>query len=332
MTRKFFLSLGLPVLALSFIGSPVLAQKVTYVLPAPYPLPSFMFLYAAEGKGFFKDQGISIKFVVGKGGVDAVKQVGAGNAEFGGGLGDSPIIVRPQGVPVKGVALMGDGALHFIAARKDLGVNTLKDLKGKQIAVMTYADTSYFVLLAILAKLGIKKQDVTINAYGPGGMIKAVMTGKAVALFNPPFFGASVQAKYPTLWVQATKFFPSFAQAVVTSDKMIKGKSNLVRKFVLASLKGMKYTMDHPEEVKQIYIGRNPTWKKPARRKVLDTVVEKYVKEIYPGQKVLGEMDLDRLREVQDYYLKVKVIRKKSKLTDLFDNSFVRQVASEISR
>lgn len=332
MARKFTLSLGLTLFALSFVANPALAQKITYVLPAPYSLPSFMFLYAAEGKGFFKNQGIKVKFVVGKGGVDAIKQAGAGNAEFAGGLGDGPIIVRPQGVPVKVVALMGGGALHFVAARKDLGINTLQNLKGKEIAVMSYGDTSYFVLLAILAKLGIKKQEVTINAYGPGGMIQAVLSGKAAALFNPPFFGASIQAKHPTLWVQATEFFPSFAQAVVTSDKIIKDNPGLIRKFVLASLKGMKYTMDNPEEMKKMYVGRNPTWKKPGRAKVLDTVVEKYVKEVYTGQKVLGEMDPKRLEQVQDYYLKVGVIRSKSKLTDLYDNTFVRQVADEISR
>lgn len=332
MARKFSISLAGAFLLVGLGGGLALAQKVTYVMPAPYELSSFMYLYGAEGKGFFKEQGLEVKIVVGKGGVDAVKQVGAGNAEFGQGLADSPIIVRPQGVPVKGIALLGHGALHYIAARKDMGVNEPKDLKGKEIAIMSYGDTSYFVLLAVLAKLGIKKEEVTMNAYGPGGMITAVMTGKAAALFNPPDFGAPIQAKYPTLWIQATEFFPSFAQAPVSSDKYIKEKPEVVRRFVLAVLKGLKYAMADPAGVTAIYMKRNPGWEEPDKKKVLDVTVEKYVKEVYPGQKVLGEMDMERLKKVQDYYHEVGVIREKSKLEDLFTNQFIREVAGAVSK
>ena len=45
------------------------------------------------------------------GGVDVAKQIGAGNAIIGGAIGDTPIIVRANGVPVKAVAVLGAGAL-----------------------------------------------------------------------------------------------------------------------------------------------------------------------------------------------------------------------------
>src|SRR3546814_11580363 len=85
----------------------------------------------AQQRGYFKAEGLNVTFQIAKGGVDVAKQVGAGNAVVGGGIGDTSIIVRPNGVPVKTVALLGGGSLMQLVINKDTGVSTIKDLKGK---------------------------------------------------------------------------------------------------------------------------------------------------------------------------------------------------------
>ncbi|MGH7004281.1 MAG: ABC transporter substrate-binding protein, partial [Alphaproteobacteria bacterium] len=82
------------------LGNQAAAQeKVTYLFPAPPMLPAFGPIRLAQGKGYFKAEGLDVEFQVGKGGVDVAKQIGAGNAALGGILGDGPILVRPQGIP-----------------------------------------------------------------------------------------------------------------------------------------------------------------------------------------------------------------------------------------
>src|SRR3546814_1030743 len=51
----------------------------------------------AQQRGYFKAEGLNVTFQIAKGGVDVAKQVGAGNAVVGGGIGDTSIIVRPNG-------------------------------------------------------------------------------------------------------------------------------------------------------------------------------------------------------------------------------------------
>src|SRR5690554_6151385 len=94
-------------------------EKVTYLLPAPKTLPSFAPWLIAEHEGYFADEGLEVEFVTGKGGVDVAKQVGAGNAVIGGAIGDTPIIVRANGVPVKAVAVIGAGSLTLVASHSD---------------------------------------------------------------------------------------------------------------------------------------------------------------------------------------------------------------------
>src|SRR5689334_14859381 len=118
-------------LAMAGAAAPAAAEDVTYLLPAPQSLPAFGPWMVALQRGYFKDEGLNVTFQIAKGGVDVAKQVGAGNAVVGGAIGDTPILVRPNGIPVKAVAVLGGRSLMQLVLNKDKGVNSIKDLKGK---------------------------------------------------------------------------------------------------------------------------------------------------------------------------------------------------------
>ncbi len=130
-------------IALSLIAGMAAAQeKVTYLFPAPDFLPAFAPFKLAMAKGYYKEAGLDVTFQVGKGGADVAKQVGVGNADLGGGIGDTAIIVRANGIAVRGVAVLGEKALTQINWRKDAGIKSAADLKGKSIGVLSYQDTT----------------------------------------------------------------------------------------------------------------------------------------------------------------------------------------------
>src|SRR5215471_4130024 len=148
-------------LALLIAAAPATAEEeITYLLPAPASLPAFSPMMIAQHKGYYAAEGLKVRFVTGQGGADVATQVGAGNAELGGGIGDTLIIVRPNGVPVRSVVLLGGGALTQIIIRTDSGIKDIKGLKGKTVAVMSYQDTTYYSLLGTLANFGMSKADV----------------------------------------------------------------------------------------------------------------------------------------------------------------------------
>jgi len=80
-------------------------EKITYLLPARRVF-RLRALVLAKHLGYYKDAGYDVEFVVARGGVDVAKQVGS-QCGIGGAIGDTPIIVRANGVPVKVVGLMG---------------------------------------------------------------------------------------------------------------------------------------------------------------------------------------------------------------------------------
>src|SRR5215475_2398403 len=153
------------------------AEKITYLLPAPPSLPAFAPWVLAKHLGYYTEAGYDVDFVVARGGVDVAKQIGAGNAPIGGAIGDTPIIVRGNGVPVKSVGLMGGGALTVVVGRKDRGIAKLEDLKGKKISVLAFQDTTYYALLGALASKSITKNDVNAQAVGPAAVASLVVAG-----------------------------------------------------------------------------------------------------------------------------------------------------------
>src|SRR3954467_4534053 len=86
-------------------------ETVTYLLPAPLYLPAFGPWVVARERGYYAAEGLDVVFENGKGGADVAKQVGVGNAVVGGATGETAIIVRSNGVPVKSVAVLGGRGL-----------------------------------------------------------------------------------------------------------------------------------------------------------------------------------------------------------------------------
>ena len=115
-------------------------------------------------------------------------------AIIGGGIGDTPIIVRPNGIPVKAVAVLGGGSLMHLTVDANSGIKSIADLKGKTITALSLQDTTYYALLGMLASAGLSKHDVKAQAAGPVGVWKLFMAGKSQAMASVGDWTALVQS------------------------------------------------------------------------------------------------------------------------------------------
>ena len=147
------------------------------------------------------------------------------------GIGDTSILVRPNGIPVRSVALLGGGSLVQLVARADRGIEKVEDLKGKTITVLSYQDTTFYASQGIMAARGLTRNDANIQAAGPQGVWKLFVEGKADAMIGVPDWigiarGQGVKMKI----FNARDYFPSMAQAILSSDEMIKNDPALNRR------------------------------------------------------------------------------------------------------
>ena len=325
--RRNFLAAAVAAAAISLCAAPAQAQQkmeeVNYLLPAPSFLPAFIPWVLAQQRGYYAQEGLKVTFQVGKGGVDVAKQVGAGNAAIGGGLGDTPIIARAQGIPVKAVAVLGGGSMTNLVVHDGQGLTGPKDLKGKTITVLAYQDTTFFSLLGMLASAGLSKGDADIQAAGPTGIWQQFAANKAAAFAGP--VDRAVNAKDAGAKIKIYRgdsYFPSMAQAIIASDEMIQKRPDLIRKLVKATLRGLDDVLKQGKGVVPDYIAGAPNFK--GKDIFLEEVVALYTEYTYKGQKVLGQMDADRLAKVQKFYVSQNIVPKETAIAELFTNQFVQ--------
>jgi len=296
-------------------------RDVTYLLPAPPSLPAFAPWMIAQQKGYYAQEGLKINFVVGKGGADVAKQVGAGNAPLGGGVGDTPIIVRPNGVPVKAVAVLGGASLMHLALNRAAAPGGIPDLKAKTIGAMSYADTTYYALLGMLRANGVAKSAVDIQASGPS-VWQLFAEQKIPALASVPEWTVSAQeAGVKVELIPADRYFKSMAQAILASDETIRKEPELIRKFVKATLRGLADISRDPVAATADYVKAVPAYQ--GREKYVESVLRLYNATVYQGQPRLGAIDPDRVATLQAFYLNEGIISRAVPLNDLFTNDFV---------
>jgi NitT/TauT family transport system substrate-binding protein len=297
-------------------------KEITYLLPAPGTLPAFGPWMLAQAKGYYAAEGLDVKFVAGRGGVDVAKQVGAGNAVIGGAIGDTPIIARAQGIPVKAVAVLGAGSLMQLVSHEDAKIESPRELKGKTVTTLAYTDTTYYALLGMLSKSGLTKNDVDIQAAGPAGVWQQFAARKAVAMAAvPDWTVTAMEAGAKVTILPSDVYFKSMAQAILVSDETIQKDPELVRKLVRATLKGMKDIMANPKEAAKAYVAHVTAHK--GKEASIEKTFEMYNKYVYANQKVVGQMDETRLAELQKFYVSNGVVPKEVPVKDLYTNQFV---------
>jgi NitT/TauT family transport system substrate-binding protein len=326
LTKRAFLKTTIALAAaMVAVAQPARAQteEVTYLLPAAAFLPAFGPWMLAQARGYYAQEGLKVNFVVAKGGVDVAKQVGAGNAQIGGAIGDTPIIARAQGVPVKAVAVLGGRSLTQLVVHDGKGINGPKDLKGRTITTMAYQDTTFFALQGMLASAGLTKADVDAQAAGPAGVWQLFAAGKADAMAAvPDWIVSATQAGAKVKVFSSDDYFKSMAQAILVSDETIQKRPELVRKLVRATLKGMQDIMKDPAAAARDYANAVPQHK--GKEASVEAVFKLYNTYVYPGQKVLGAMDPERLAAVQKFYVKEGIVAKETPIAELYTNQFVQ--------
>lgn len=323
MFRKMILiTLGLA-LTLAACGSSKSANEaLTRIrLPMGY-IPNIQYapFYVAVEKGYFADAGIEIEFDY-KPETDGVALVGAGELPFAVVSGEQVLLARAQGLPVTYVAAWYQQYPVAIIAKSEIGVLVPQDLKGKKIGLPGLFGASYIGLRALLNAGKLTEADVTLDAIG-FNQVQLVVAGQQNIIVgyaaNEPI---QLRAQgIPVTELRVGDYVQLAANGLLTSEKVIAEKPDLVRSFVGAFLKGLKYTIEHPDEaftISQAYIPNFSELDAGVQRRVLAVSIEQW------NGDHLGYSDPRAWENMQDVLLDMGLISEKMDLNKAFTNEFV---------
>jgi NitT/TauT family transport system substrate-binding protein len=322
LKKLVYLMLGLAI-SLSACGSPqVKNEPLTHVrLPVGY-IANIQFapLYVTIEKGYFKDAGIEVEFDYSFE-TDGVKLVGAGELPFAVVSGEQVLLARTQGIPVTYVAAWYQKYPISVVTKSDMGIATTKDLKGKTIGLPGLFGANYIGLRALLFSAGLSESDVKLEEIG-FNQVELVAAGKQDIIVgytaNEP-----IQLKAQGIDVTELRVADSVQLAsngILASEKIIKENPKLVKAFVGAFLKGLKYTIENPDEAYTLsakYIPNFADLDKTVQKEILATSIEMWKADR------LGYSDPQAWKNMNEVLVKMKLISEPVDLSKAFTNQFI---------
>jgi NitT/TauT family transport system substrate-binding protein len=144
-------------------------------------------LTIAERLGYFKDEGLEVEISDFEGGSKALQAVVGGSADVVSGAWENTIDQQPKGLALQGFVLQGRYPMITVGIAKAKAANykSPKDLKGMKIGVSAPGSSTNRVVLHLLAKDGLKGEDVSIIGVGTSaGVIAAITGGQIDAVSN----------------------------------------------------------------------------------------------------------------------------------------------------
>jgi NitT/TauT family transport system substrate-binding protein len=252
--------IGRPMLAATLAlgagsGVAAAADKVTFVTDFGFNGRHAYYFVALE-KGYYAKQNLDVNIVRGQGSADAVKQVAAGTAQIG--FADTAAIVLGRGndqIPTKLVAIVYAKPPHAIYVLKDSGIAKPKDLEGKKLA-----DTAFSAvpkLFAAYAKAAhIDAGKVTWLVAAADALPAMLTTGRADGIgqfiVGEPLLAKAAAPKQVLALSYADAGLDLYSNGIIASDNIIKSNPDLVRRFVTATMQGLKDAIANPQEAGEI--------------------------------------------------------------------------------
>jgi len=248
----FILLITLSVTACAEGGKTPLEQTHIRLPMAYIPNVQFAPFYVAYDKGYFEEVGIDLEFDYSFE-TDGVAMVGANDLQFAIVSGEQVPIARAEGIPIVYVMAWYKDYPVAIVIDKTLGIESPQDLAGRTVGLPGLFGANYVGLRAFLQVNGLEESDLTLDSIG-FNQVELFASGKEDVVVgyiaNEP---VQLRSRGYDLTVFAiSDYVDLVSNGLITNQTTLEENPELVRAMIQATLRGIKYTVENPDEAYEI--------------------------------------------------------------------------------
>jgi NitT/TauT family transport system substrate-binding protein len=296
-------------------------------------------LTIAERNGYFKDEGLDVEIPDFAGGAKALQALVGGSADMVSGAFEHTINMQAKKQPIRAVVLQASYSSIVLLLPKDKAAKykSAKDLKGLKIGVTAPGSSTNMFVNNLLAKDGLKPNDVSIVGVGAGaGAVAAMDKGEIDAISNldPVISTLEATGKYVAVADSRTEKGMKdiyggdyLASCIYVNEDFIKKNPNTTQAVVNAMVKANRWIAKAtPEQIMAVvpeaYMAGNKSVYKAA---LLKNMV---------GYSLDGQMSMKAAQNVyavlKQFEPSVIAAGPSINLAATFDNSFAQKAAAKI--
>ena len=290
-------------------------------LPVGYiPNVQFAPLYVAIEKGYYRAAGldVSVDYSMEN---DNTVLVGTDEIQFAVVSGEQVLLARAQELPVVYVAAWYQQYPIGIVAKTSSGIKSVTDLKGKKIGLPGLYGANYIGAIALLDSVGLSESDVKLDSVGYNQVAALVADqDQAVVIYtaNEPLQLDKQGINY--VLFKTSDAVGLVANGLITNEKTIQDNPDLVRKMIAATLKGIQYTIDNPDEAYEIskkYVENLADADQQVQKQVLLNSIEQW------KTSEIGSSNPQAWQNMQHILLKMGLLTKELDLSKAFSNEYL---------
>jgi putative hydroxymethylpyrimidine transport system substrate-binding protein len=288
-----------------------------------YPNAVHSFLYVAEEKGYFKEEGIELDIKFPASPTDPINLAAAGKVTMGITYQPDVILAKSeQDIGIKSVGVLVRSPLNHLVFLKESGIKSPKDLEGKTLGYSGNPLNETFIK-TMMAADGADFNKVTMADVG-FELNSSLISKKAEAVI-----GAYINHEvpllehegFPTGYINPTDYgVPSFYELiVVTSDESWKKDQKNIEAFWRAAGRAFEDMEKDPEEALSILLKHQDEANFP----LIEEVERESLSILLPKMKApgtFGKQDEETWKVTADWMKENGLIKKEANLDGIFIN------------
>jgi PAS domain S-box-containing protein len=285
-------------------------DTVTLQLRWPHQF-EFAGYYAAEEKGFYRDEGLKVRIVPGKTSGMNTDQVANGDAEYG-VSGTDILVSRSRGSAFVALAAVFQHSAGAMAVRAESDILTPASFAGKRIMANLEREPD---LKAMLLRQHVDLSSLTCVAdrWDPRELARGSVD--AIACFTTSQeYGLQRSGVRYRIIHPVSYNIDAYGDCLFTTEREIQNHPDRVAAMRRASLDGWRFAMNHPEEVIRLILARYPPDDTTVTAEALAFEATAMQRLILPDLVDIGTMSPVRWKRIADLYGEAGVMDRRAGL------------------
>ncbi|MBE7416399.1 MAG: ABC transporter substrate-binding protein [Ideonella sp.] len=254
---RFLVATALAVAAIGAAAQDKVTLQLKWVTQA-----QFAGYYVAKDKGFYKEAGLDVTIKAGGPDINPSQVIAGGGADVIVDWMPSALATREKGVPLVNIAQVFQRSGMMLTCRKDSGIKSPADFKGKTLGV--WFSGNEYPFLSWMDKLGLKTTGGPdgVNVLKQGFNVDPLLQKQAACISTMTYneywqlIEAGMKPEQLTVFKYEDQGVATLEDGLYATEKGIadpKTAAKLAR-FVKATMKGWDYAVAHQDEAVKIVL------------------------------------------------------------------------------
>ena len=228
------------------------------------PITEITNLLVEEDKGFFKARGITLGYVPGAGGGDALRNLLSGQADVAFTDPGSFFAALDKGEKLRAIYDIYPQNVFNVVSLKSANINKPSDLKGKRIGVYSLASGTRQNLQVLLNQAGLSESDVTIVVTGLLNFTPLIQGQvDATAATDTGLLVGKQRGLGEVSVMEVKNYLNISSDFFVVREDSYQKKKDILKRFLLAYRDSAEWMIASPEEAARLAVkyaidGQNP--------------------------------------------------------------------------